>query len=201
MCLVREPDAGDLHVRFDERDVETELRRGYSGTARRKGRQQTNRTYCHRATSRLYPEVTRSETFMADTFSFADYYDPGHTGYGALAVINEDRVQPGTGFGMASSHPDMEIISYVSGGGGGNRYRAVTGCRYWIFACLRHTPTGTPTERGADLRRAGGEGALNQNHVDPAVRLLDASVGEMLNANSQAAGYTKSERRRASRIR
>jgi putative ABC transport system substrate-binding protein len=34
--------------------VETELRRGYSGTARRKGRQQTNRTYCHRATSRLY---------------------------------------------------------------------------------------------------------------------------------------------------
>ena len=54
MRLVREPDAGDLHVRFDERDVETELRRGYSGTARRKGRQQTNRTYCHRATSRLY---------------------------------------------------------------------------------------------------------------------------------------------------
>ena len=41
----REPDAGDLHVRFDERDVETERRRGYSGTARRKGRQQTNRTY------------------------------------------------------------------------------------------------------------------------------------------------------------
>jgi transposase len=34
--------------------VETELRRGYSGTARRKGRQQTNRTYCNRATSRLY---------------------------------------------------------------------------------------------------------------------------------------------------
>ena len=38
----------------DERDVETELRRGYSGTARRKGRQQTNRAYCYRATSRLY---------------------------------------------------------------------------------------------------------------------------------------------------
>ena len=52
--LVREPDAGDLHVRFDERDVETELRRGYSGTARRKGRQQTNQTYRHRATFRVY---------------------------------------------------------------------------------------------------------------------------------------------------
>jgi hypothetical protein len=36
----------------DERDVETGLGRGYSGTARRKGRQQTNRTYGHRATSR-----------------------------------------------------------------------------------------------------------------------------------------------------
>src|SRR5262245_56513353 len=58
MRLVREPDAGDLHVRFDERDVETELRRGYAGTARRKGRQQTNRTYCHRATSRLYRPQT-----------------------------------------------------------------------------------------------------------------------------------------------
>jgi hypothetical protein len=42
------------HVRFDEGDVETELRRGYSGTARRKGRQQTNQTYRHRATFRLY---------------------------------------------------------------------------------------------------------------------------------------------------
>jgi hypothetical protein len=52
--MVLEPDAGDLHVRFDERGVETELRRGYSGTARRKGRQQTNQTYGHRATSRLY---------------------------------------------------------------------------------------------------------------------------------------------------
>src|SRR5450755_4716827 len=38
----------------DPVDVETELGRGYLGTARRKGRQQTTRTYDHRATSRLY---------------------------------------------------------------------------------------------------------------------------------------------------
>src|SRR6266851_1452431 len=46
---------GNPHVRFDERDVETELWSSHLGTARRKGRKQTCPAYRHRATSRLYP--------------------------------------------------------------------------------------------------------------------------------------------------
>ena len=49
------------------------------------------------------------------SFSFAEYRDNEHVHWGPLRVINEDRVQPGQGFGT-HGHRDMEIISYVIDG-------------------------------------------------------------------------------------
>jgi redox-sensitive bicupin YhaK (pirin superfamily) len=48
-------------------------------------------------------------------FSFGDQYDPSNTHFGLLLVSNDDRVQPGTGFGR-HGHRDMEIVTWVLSG-------------------------------------------------------------------------------------
>jgi redox-sensitive bicupin YhaK (pirin superfamily) len=48
-------------------------------------------------------------------FSFAEYYNPNNMNFGALRVLNDDLINPHTGFDT-HPHKDMEIITYVIDG-------------------------------------------------------------------------------------
>lgn len=65
------------------------------------------------------------------SFSFGDFFDPSHTQFGPLRVLNDDIVEPGQGFGR-HFHRDMEIVTYVLKGA--LEHRDSTGARGVIRA-------------------------------------------------------------------
>ena len=79
-----------------------------------------NQTVNGKSTIVKRPAAARGQTEVGwlhsrHTFSFGDYFDPGHMGFRSLLVINDDVVEAGQGFGEHPHH-DAEIFSYVIDG-------------------------------------------------------------------------------------
>ena len=67
----------------------------------------------HRADSRGKSELGWLHSRFS--FSFANYYNPDKMGFGLLRVLNDDVVEPETGFGT-HPHDNMEIITIILDG-------------------------------------------------------------------------------------
>lgn len=68
----------------------------------------------------IFPKDSRGKSELGwlhsrFSFSFANYYNPENMGFGLLRVLNDDIVEPDTGFGT-HPHDNMEIITIILDG-------------------------------------------------------------------------------------
>lgn len=92
------------------------------------------------------------------SFSFADYFDPEHNGWGPLRVINDDTVAGGRGFDT-HGHRDMEIVSIVLAG---------------ALAHKDNMGNGTTITPGEVQRMSAGKGVMHSefNPLETSTRFL-----------------------------
>lgn len=111
------------------------------------------------------------------SFSFADYVDPAHMGFGVLRVINEDRIAPEGGFGL-HGHRDMEIVTWIISGelthrdslGNGRVLRRGEVQRMTAGHGIRHSEFNPSSESATHLL---------QIWIEPTVRGLPASYEQI----------------------
>lgn len=119
------------------------------------------------------------------SFSFAEYYDPAHMGFGPLRVINEDFIAADRGFGT-HGHKNMEIITYVLKGeiahkdsmGNGSTIRSGDVQRMSAGSGVRHSEFNPSKDNATHLLQIWIQ--PNEQEIEPGYEEKNFTVAEKL---------------------